>query len=154
MRSILRWAAVAVVMVGILFGISQYDWRGHELAQNASGERDQQRSSLSGRPGGTNGKSGEQRDMFGPARELRLTEEQRRVIKAQLVARREARVQAADFPVSVGTSVPPQVPVQDLPMEIADTLGGYHGSQYLIIRDQVVIVDESRRIVAVIANVG
>jgi hypothetical protein len=39
-------------------------------------------------------------------------------------------------------------------MEMADTLGGYHGSQFLIVRDQVVIVDEARRIVAIIPNVG
>jgi hypothetical protein len=158
MRSILGWVAATVLMVAVLFGISRYDWRNHDQAQNATGQRSQQSSGMSqaGKLDATTGKSEEQRsqEVLGTARELRLNDEQRRRIRAQLGARGEARVQTADFTISVGASVPRQVQLHDLPMEMADTLGGYHGSQFLIVRDQVVIVDEARRIVAIIPNVG
>jgi hypothetical protein len=156
MKSIFGWVAATVVMVAVLFGISQYDWRGHD--QDPTGQRYQQRAGMSqaGKQDSTTGKSEEQRaqDVEGTARDLRLSDDQRRRIKAQLAARGEARVQTADFTISVGASVPRQVQLHDLPMETADTLGGYHGSQFLIVRDQGVIVDEARRIVAIIPHVG
>jgi hypothetical protein len=156
MKSIWGWIAACVLMVAVLFGISQYDWRNH--GQDATGQRSQQHSGMStaGKQAATTGKSANQRyaEVTGTARDLRLTDEQRRRIRAQLTGRGEARVQTADFSISIGVSVPRQVHLQDLPMEIADSLGGYHGSQYLIVRDQVIIIDESRRIVAIIPKVG
>ena len=45
--------------------------------------------------------------------------------------------------------------MHDLPNEIADALGGYNGDQYLLVRNQLVIVDRaSRRIVALIPGVA
>jgi hypothetical protein len=158
MTRIWGWVAATIVMAAVLFGISQYDWRDYEAAVDSSGQRIQQRAGPNegGQPGTTIGtgeihRAGQLTAITG---QLRLTDEQRRRVRGQIAGRPEARVQTADFTISVGASVPPQVELQDLPMELADTLGGYHGSQYLIVRDQVVIIDESRRIVAIIPNVG
>lgn len=152
MKTIWGWLAATVVMVAVLFGISQYDWRSHDQDPT----RSQQRAGMSesARHDATTGTGEAQRAPEGTAGQLRLSDEQRRRVRAQLAGRGDARVQSADFTISVGASVPRQVQLPDLPMELADTLGGYHGSKYLIVRDQVVIVDESRRIVAIIPHVG
>jgi Protein of unknown function (DUF1236) len=64
-------------------------------------------------------------------------------------------VNKVDFSLVVGSSVPRDVELQNLSPEIADALGGYSGDQYLLVRDQLVIVDRSsRRIVALIPGVG
>src|SRR5687767_14983561 len=122
MRRIWGWIAATVVMAAVLFGISQYDWRNHDAAQTPTDQRASKREATTG--------SGERaQEVITTAGQLRLTDEQRRRVRAQLTGRGEARVQTADFTISVGASVPRQVQLQDLPMELADTLGGYHGSQ-------------------------
>lgn len=163
MRRIWSWVAVTVVMAAVLFGISQFDWRSHEQALAPNGPRTDQSAGVS--EAGKNdlikndvtiGKGDAQRaqEITTTAGRLQLTDEQRRRVRAQLTGRGEARVETADFTISVGASVPRQIELPDLPMELADTLGGYHGSKYLIVRDQCVIIDEGRRIVAIIPNVG
>jgi hypothetical protein len=60
-----------------------------------------------------------------------------------------------DFSVVIGAAVPRQAQLKDLPATLADMLNGYNGDQYILIRDQMIIVDhQSRRIVAVIPGVG
>jgi uncharacterized protein DUF1236 len=94
------------------------------------------------------------REIAGPTAPLALTTEQRDKIRGQVAGPREARVDTSEFKPTLGTIVPPHVLLHHLPAELADIMGGYHGSDYLIVRDQLVIVDPNvRRIVAVVPGV-
>lgn len=94
------------------------------------------------------------REIAGPAASLALTPEQREKIRGQIAGPREARVDTSEFKPTLGTTVPQHVWLHRLPAELADIIGGYHGSDYLIVRDQLVIVDPNvRRIVAVVPGV-
>ena len=65
------------------------------------------------------------------------------------------RTDKVDFSLVVGAAVPHDVMLHDLPNEVADALGGFNGDQYLLVRDQLVIVDRaSRRIVALVPGVA
>jgi hypothetical protein len=59
------------------------------------------------------------------------------------------------FSIVIGSSVPREVKLEDLPVEIADVLNGYNGDQYLIVGDQLVVVDrQSRSISAIVPGIG
>jgi hypothetical protein len=54
----------------------------------------------------------------------------------------------------IGTSVPRQTELADLPPQAAAVLNGYAGSQYMIAGANLVVVDRnSRRVAAIIADV-
>jgi hypothetical protein len=83
-----------------------------------------------------------------------LTAEQRDKIRGLVAGPREARVDTSEFMPKVGHTVPSYVLLHRLPAPLADIMGAYHGSDYLIVLDQMVIVDpKSRRIVAVVPGV-
>jgi hypothetical protein len=83
-----------------------------------------------------------------------LTSEQRDKIRGLVAGPRESRVDTSEFTPTVGTTVPAHVLLHHLPPELADIMGGYHGSDYLIVLDKLVIVDPNvRRIVAVVPGV-
>jgi hypothetical protein len=93
------------------------------------------------------------RESAGPAPPA-LTPEQREKIRGQVAGPRLSRVDTSEFTPTLGTVVPAHVLLHRLPAELADVIGGYHGSYYLIVRDQLVIVDPNvRRIVAVVPGV-
>jgi hypothetical protein len=55
---------------------------------------------------------------------------------------------------TVGAAVPRQIELRDLPTAVADALHGYNGDKYLLVRDQLVIVDgQARRVVALVPGV-
>ncbi|MBK3663820.1 DUF1236 domain-containing protein [Bradyrhizobium diazoefficiens] len=59
-----------------------------------------------------------------------------------------------NFEMMIGTSVPRQTEVADLPPEVAKVLNGFWGDQYLIAGNDLVIVDQhSRRAAGIIADV-
>ena len=61
----------------------------------------------------------------------------------------------ADFELMIGTLVPQQVPVQDLPPEVSQIMNGYWGDHCLLVGDTMVIVDQhTRRIVAIVPDVA
>jgi Protein of unknown function (DUF1236) len=83
-----------------------------------------------------------------------LTPEQREQIRGRIAGPRETRVDTSEFRPTIGTIVPAHVLLHRLPTELADIMGGYHGSYYLIVIDRLVIVDPKvRRIVAVFPGV-
>lgn len=54
----------------------------------------------------------------------------------------------------IGTSVPRQTQVADLPPEVTQVLNGFWGDQYLIAGNTLVIVDQhSRRVAGIIAGI-
>ena len=96
------------------------------------------------------------RETTGVARPLppELTSEQREKIRGLVAGPREARVDTSEFMPKVGHTVPSYVLLHGLPAQLADIMGAYHGSDYLIVLDQMVIVDpKSRRIIAVVPGV-
>jgi Protein of unknown function (DUF1236) len=95
------------------------------------------------------------RDIQGSSQNLSLSEEQRTQVRNVLSRSSMHRVDVADFTVSIGAAVPRQVQLQPLPNELSEALGGYRGGEYIMVRDQLVIVDrESRRVVAIVPGVG
>jgi hypothetical protein len=61
------------------------------------------------------------------------------------------RIDEADFPLSVGTRVPDTVVVYDIPDTIIDIVPEYRGFDYIVVRDELLIIDpETLEIVAVL----
>jgi hypothetical protein len=64
------------------------------------------------------------------------------------------KLERPNFEMMIGTSVPRQTELADLPPEATEVLNGYWGSQYLIAGKDLVVVDQhSRRVAAIIAGV-
>lgn len=64
------------------------------------------------------------------------------------------KVQKAPFEMMIGTAVPRQVVLKHRPPEIAQVMNGYQGDQYLLVQDEMVIVDHaSHRVVAIVPAV-
>jgi len=84
-----------------------------------------------------------------------LSQDQREKISAYVSRHRIHRVDNVNFTIAVGAAVPRQAELRDLPAELAKLLQGYSGDKYVLVRDQLVIVDpKARRIVAIIPNAG
>ena len=65
------------------------------------------------------------------------------------------RVKNQPFTVSVGAAVPQQVPLKQIPTDLASALNGFQGDDYVLVGNQLVIVDAAvRRVVAIIPEVA
>jgi hypothetical protein len=87
---------------------------------------------------------------------LQLSPQQQQKIK-DVIARQSdvPRVQTAPFEMMIGTAVPRQVELKDIPPEITQVMNGFQGDQYLLVKDEMVIVDHgSRRVVAIVPAVA
>lgn len=99
--------------------------------------------------------SGEAAEIEQSATPLKLTDAQREQIRAYFAGKTADRLHNADFSVAIGAAVPQQVELQKLPPQISSVIGGYQGDDYVIVGDQLVIVDPSaRRVVAIVPNIG
>jgi hypothetical protein len=79
---------------------------------------------------------------------VELNDTQRQAIQ-KLAA--SAPREESEFPISIGAAVPRQARLNDIPPELSETLGGYNGDKFLVMRDQFVIVDSQvRRVVAIV----
>ena len=86
---------------------------------------------------------------------LQLSDAQRAKIRSYFADNKGDRTDNADFALSVGAAVPQQARLQKLPPQISSALGGYQADQYVLVRNQLVIVDpNARRVVAVIPGMG
>jgi hypothetical protein len=80
----------------------------------------------------------------------RISDDQRAMIRDYLAQHTEANVDKVDFSLVIGAAVPRQARLSELPVALSDLLNGFKGDQYVLVRDQLVIVDfQSRRIVAI-----
>ena len=87
----------------------------------------------------------------GGRREVQVTEQQRRRIHEGVGHLRAQRLDRADFSLEVGAPVPQSVRLYTLPPEIVEIVPEYRGCDYVIVSDDIVIIDpESHEIVAVI----
>ena len=83
-----------------------------------------------------------------------LTQAQRGKLRTIFSTKTEAKVDRPNFEMMVGTSVPRQAQLADLPPEATQVLNGYWGDQYLIAGKDLDVVDQhSRRVAAIISGV-
>jgi uncharacterized protein DUF1236 len=125
------------------------------LAQSPTAPRSNQgaRESAAGKNDSSLGKTEEERvrEIMQTHRPLALSDEQRRRIQDFAAARAAEKTDSVDFSITIGAAVPRQSRLSPLPPELADALHGYNGDQYVVAKDQFVIVDAHvRRIVAII----
>jgi len=82
---------------------------------------------------------------------VQLTTEQRTQIREQVLTRSNApRVDSVNFSVSVGTAVPTSVRVVEVPDVLIRIHPEWRGHRYFVVRDEIVIVDNSHKIVSVV----
>src|SRR5205814_10522216 len=82
---------------------------------------------------------------------VNLTSEQRtRVQQTVLAGNNVPRVNNVNFALSVGTVVPTSVRFVAVPPALIEINSAWRGHQYFVVRDDIVIVDHSRKIVAVV----
>jgi len=81
---------------------------------------------------------------------VNLTAEQRTKIQQTVLAGSNVpRVNNVNFSLAVGTAVPASVRVVEVPPTLIEIYPDWRGHRYFVVRDEVVIVDRSRKIVAV-----
>jgi Protein of unknown function (DUF1236) len=84
-------------------------------------------------------------------RPLALSQVQRRKIQDFVASRPAEKADSADFSLTIGAAVPRQVQLSLLPTDLTDTLQGYKGDEYVIVKNQFVIVDkQARRVIAIV----
>jgi hypothetical protein len=91
-------------------------------------------------------------DQMGDARgRVTLSAEQRTRVRETVLARRDVpRVTRVDFALRVGIAVPARIRLVAVPAVLIDIHPEWRGHQFFVVRDEIVIVDRSRRIVAVV----
>ena len=77
-------------------------------------------------------------------------EQQTKIQQTMLSSRNVHRVDRVDFSVRVGVAVPTSVRLVEVPPAVVEIYPQWRGDLYVIVRDEIVIVDHSRKIVAVI----
>ena len=139
---------VTTLFIGCLAGTSGW-------AQSATGPRSNQGSgeSAAGKNDSSTGKDEGQRarEIMQTQRPLALSQEQRSKIQGFVASRPGEKADSVNFSLTIGAAVPRQAQLSDLPRDLTDTLQGYNGDQYVIVKDQFVIVEkEARRVIAIV----
>jgi hypothetical protein len=105
-----------------------------------------------GQEDATGGRARQIKQTSGP---LQLNDNQREKVKQILAEAKAPKVNKADFEIMIGTAVPRQEPLQDIPPEITKVMNGYWGDEYVVVGDTMIIVDQhTRRIVAIVPKVA
>jgi hypothetical protein len=87
----------------------------------------------------------------GSAKSVQLSSEQRTKIHATLSNKRAERVTNVNFEIRVGARVPRTVRFYPLPVEIVEIVPEYQGYDYVLVGDEILIIDpETLEIVAVL----
>jgi hypothetical protein len=82
---------------------------------------------------------------------VNLTEQQRtRLQQTVLASSNVPRVNNVSFALSVGTAVPTSVRVVDVIPALIEINPAWRGHEYFVVQDDIIIVDRSRKIVAVV----
>jgi hypothetical protein len=145
--SLLVVAAIAAVLHGK---------SGEEQSASTPRFHEQAGQSSAGKNDSTNGKDegARAREIQHTAGPLQLSNQQREQLRDLLARQNPVAMDTVNVSLTIGAAVPRQIELSDLPTEISDVLHGYNGDKYLVVRDQLVIVDsQARRIVALIPAV-
>jgi uncharacterized protein HemX len=108
-------------------------------------------------PNGTNGASiGRAESIIATAKgNVELAPEQASAVQRYVSRHADERHDQANFTVSVGAAVPQQADLRDLPRDLANALPDYRDDQYIVVGQQLVVVEkQTRRIVAIIPVTG
>jgi hypothetical protein len=82
---------------------------------------------------------------------VNLTAQQRTTIRQTVLAGSNVpRVNNVNLALGVGTVVPTTVRIVDVPPALIEINPAWRGHQYFVVRDEIVVVDRSRKIVAVV----
>ena len=82
---------------------------------------------------------------------VQLSQEQKTRVHAIVVKESSARVENVDFSLSVGTVVPRHIKLVTLPAELVEIVPQYRSYRFIIVRDEILIIDPNTfRIVAII----
>jgi len=86
---------------------------------------------------------------------LKLTDQQRQQIRDFFANQKGDRSNGVNFSLAIGSAVPQDVQLQKLPAEVSSALGGFQADQYIIVGNQLVIVEpNARRVVAIVPGIG
>jgi hypothetical protein len=125
----------------------QENSNGPNSTKNASAPQNSGTASNTAKPsnGGTNSVEVQGANLS-PEQRTKVTE-----VSQSIVSRKDApRISNPDFTVSIGTVVPTHVHYIRVPETLVEVYPQWRDDDYFIVRDEIVIVDHSRRIVAVI----
>jgi hypothetical protein len=107
-----------------------------------NGDADANKAAANNKPGTTTGQAGAG---------AKMTSEQRTKITTVIKQQKVQSVTNVNFSVSVGTRVPRDVGFHPLPAEIVTVYPDWRGYDFILVRDQIVVIDPSTyEIVAVI----
>jgi Protein of unknown function (DUF1236) len=123
-----------------------------EDAQQKGREKGKDQPSALGKEGAgqQKGKESKERSEAGKAGEAgSMTPQQRTRIQKTVVAR-GPKVKNVDFSVNVGTAIPRTVRIVVLPPVFLEVYPQYRGRKYFVYNDQIIIVDNDYKIIAVI----
>ena len=101
--------------------------------------------------GGHQSSSGEAAQIQQSAAPIHLSASQQQTIKSYFSNNRTKPLDNAALSLSIGAAVPRQIQLHKLPQKIVSALGGFQGDDYVLVGDQLVIVDNNaRRVVAIV----
>jgi hypothetical protein len=95
---------------------------------------------------------GRARNMKMTSRDLQLSDQQRQRLRTVTTAAGGPKLDAAGFELMIGTAIPEKTPLADLPPEVSEIMNGYWGDQYLMVQDNMIVVDQHTRRVAAIVS--
>ena len=133
--------------------------QGQSSAQDERGQRDRtQGQGQRGQPSsqqipqqGQAQQGQAQQGTQGAGGSVTLNSQQRtRIQQTVLASRNVPRVNNVKFALSVGTAVPSSVRIVDVPSALIEINPQWRGHQYFVVRDEIIIVDRSRKIVATV----
>jgi hypothetical protein len=152
------WLVVLIGLVIAAGSTAYYRWSAANQGASPKFSHDQNVESAAGKhatlsDSGT--EAGRTQNIEQSAKPVDLTPDQKQRLRDVLARARQARQNDVGFSLTLGSAVPQQVALADLPTEASDILRGYSGDKYLVVGDQLVIVDpQVRRIVALIQGVA
>ena len=118
--------------------------RDQSAPQQSQGQKDQGKDQGQRQPSQAQGQQGQS------GASATLTTEQRTRIRETVISS-GPKVSSVNFSLSVGTVVPRTVTVVAVPAIIVEVYPQYRGLLYFVVGDQIIIVDQSHKIVAVIS---
>ncbi len=90
---------------------------------------------------GTQQQGAQQQDTKGSAKSVQLSSQQRTKIRTTLINTKVEHVTNVNFSISVGARVPRTVRFYPLPIEIVEFVPEYRGYDYIIVGDEILIID-------------
>src|SRR5690348_6670565 len=164
-RTMFVWVAVVAIAVGIgmlawffVPGFSQPDHQQNagirtdqEKGVSATAQRTEPLKTTS--PKSTDSYTvGRAEDLTAGAKpELNMNQQQAGAIQSLASSHANERVANVPFTIAVGAAVPESAKLADLPQQVAQQFPSFKNDQYLIVGNQVIIVEkQTRRIVAIV----